>query len=130
MVAVLQEASTRDKVKRDLENGKRITKAIAKQAVKSFIQNIHHYRDAYLVNQEPPYDHDEFSPSHGTPSKGEISIELIKKMVAWNRKNKRLKNHHFKYMLEVANGKLPLGDQAKRYAAINLQTLKKYDFAA
>lgn len=57
LVSILQEALTRDKVKRDLANGIRITKAAAKQAVKSFIQIIHHYRDAYLINPEPPYDH-------------------------------------------------------------------------
>ncbi len=57
LVAILQEALTRDKVKRELENGNRITKGTAKQAVKSFIQIIHHYRDAYLSNNEAPYDH-------------------------------------------------------------------------
>lgn len=57
LVAILQEALTRDQVKREANAGKRITKKVAKQAVKSFIQIIHHYRDAYLVNPEPPYDH-------------------------------------------------------------------------
>lgn len=57
LVAILQEALTRDKVKRESEFGNRITKREARQAVKSFIQIIHHYRDAYLVNQEAPYDH-------------------------------------------------------------------------
>lgn len=57
LVAILQEALTRDKVKRETEQGIRITKKEAKQAVKSFIQIIHHYRDAYLVSPEAPYDH-------------------------------------------------------------------------
>lgn len=57
LVAILQEALTRDKVKREAELGHKITKREAKQAVKSFIQIIHHYRDAYITNQEPPYDH-------------------------------------------------------------------------
>ena len=57
LVAILQEALTRDKVKRESEVGHRLTKKEAKQAVKSFIQIIHHYRDAYLVNPEAPYDH-------------------------------------------------------------------------
>jgi hypothetical protein len=57
LVAILQEALTRDKVIKEKENGKKITKKEAKQAVKSFIQIIHHYRDAYLVNSEAPYDH-------------------------------------------------------------------------
>ena len=57
LVAILQEALTRDQVKREAKAGRRITKKDAKQAVKSFIQIIHHYRDAYLVNPEAPYDH-------------------------------------------------------------------------
>lgn len=57
LVAILQEALTRDKVRREVEFGRRISKQSAKQAVKAFIQIIHHYRDAYLVNKEAPYDH-------------------------------------------------------------------------
>lgn len=57
LVAILQEALARDKVKRESELGNKVKKGEAKQAVKSFIQIIHHYRDAYLINPEPPYDH-------------------------------------------------------------------------
>lgn len=57
LVAILQEALTRDKVARELSDGRRITKREAKQAVKSFIQIIHHYRDAYLVDPRAPSDH-------------------------------------------------------------------------
>lgn len=57
LVAILQEALTRDKVAREKISGHRITKREAKQAVKSFIQIIHHYRDAYLENESAPYDH-------------------------------------------------------------------------
>jgi hypothetical protein len=49
-------------------------------------------------------------------------------MVEWDRKNKRLKDHHFKYMLDIASGISPLSDQAKRYAKMNLTSLKKYGF--
>jgi hypothetical protein len=57
LVDVLQEALARDKVQRERERGNRITKKIAQQAVKTFIQIIHHYRDEYLKNPEAPYDH-------------------------------------------------------------------------
>lgn len=57
LVSILQEALARDKVKREAEIGNKVKKGEAKQAVKSFIQIIHHYRDAYLVNLEPPFDH-------------------------------------------------------------------------
>lgn len=57
LVAILQEALTRDKVKREKELGNKVTKGKAREAVKAFIQIIHHYRDAYLVDPKAPYDH-------------------------------------------------------------------------
>lgn len=57
LVAVLQEALVRDKVERDKGFGIRTTKAIAYNSVKAFIQIIHHYRDAYLVDKKAPDDH-------------------------------------------------------------------------
>ncbi len=57
LVDILQEALARDKVQREKDKGNRITKKIAHQAVKAFIQIIHHYRDEYLKNPEAPYDH-------------------------------------------------------------------------
>ncbi len=57
LVAILQEALTRDKVKREKEKGNKITKGSAREGVKAFIQIIHHYRDAYLSDPKEPYDH-------------------------------------------------------------------------
>ena len=57
LVEVLQEALTRDYVRRDkvqakIEGRKACTKAEAKSKVKAFIQMIHHYRDLYLEGTE------------------------------------------------------------------------------
>ena len=57
LVAILQEALARDKVKNEKEKGNKISKNKAKAAVKTFVQIIHHYRDTYLVDNNPPYDH-------------------------------------------------------------------------
>lgn len=57
LVSILQEALARDKIKNEKVKGINLTKGKAKAGVKTFIQNIHHYRDAYLVDQTPPYDH-------------------------------------------------------------------------
>lgn len=57
LVAILQEALTRDKVQREKELGNKVTKGKAREAVKAFIQIIHHYRDAYLIDPKAPYDH-------------------------------------------------------------------------
>lgn len=57
LVEVLQEALTRDYVRRDrvkakIEGRKPCTKPEAKSKVKAFIQMIHHYRDLYLEGTE------------------------------------------------------------------------------
>ncbi|MCO5724157.1 DUF2075 domain-containing protein [Robiginitalea marina] len=57
LVAILQEALARDKVINERAKGIKLSKGKAKTSVKAFIQNIHHYRDAYLVDPKPPYDH-------------------------------------------------------------------------
>jgi hypothetical protein len=48
---VLREALSRDEVQR---NG--ISKTDAMRKAKTFIQNIHHFRDNYLVDKKPPYE--------------------------------------------------------------------------
>lgn len=57
LVSILQEALARDKIAIEKANGIKLTKGKARASVKTFIQNIHHYRDAYLVDPTPPYDH-------------------------------------------------------------------------
>lgn len=57
LVAILQEALSRDKVLREKLKGNKIAKGTARESVKAFIQIIHHYRDAYLTDPNPPYDH-------------------------------------------------------------------------
>ncbi len=57
LVAILQEALARDKINNVKEKGIILTKKTAKSSVKAFIQNIHHYRDSYLVDPTAPYDH-------------------------------------------------------------------------
>ena len=57
LVEILQEALARDRVKTEKENGNKLTKKRARSSVKTFIQNIHHYRDEYLRDPNPPVDH-------------------------------------------------------------------------
>lgn len=51
LVAVLREALARDKAKR-----KGVSKKTAEREVRSFIQNIHHFRDEYLRNRDVPVE--------------------------------------------------------------------------
>lgn len=56
LVDVLKEALTRDKVKSAKEKNIYITKDTAKNEVKSFIQNIHHFRDEYIKHLKAPIE--------------------------------------------------------------------------
>lgn len=54
LVEVLSKALSRDEVERRRAAGERMTQRIAAATVKSFVQNIHHFRDANLESTEPP----------------------------------------------------------------------------
>ena len=58
----------------------------------------------------------------------DITIDTIRRIVEWDRKNRKLKDYHFKYMSDVADGKLPFTETAKGYAKTNLTKLKRYGF--
>ncbi len=58
LVDILREALARDKVRNELEQGRRIRKMDAIREVKLFIQNVHHFRDDCLVDLSvPPIEH-------------------------------------------------------------------------
>ena len=58
LVAILQEALARDKVRRERESGRKLKKGVALSEVKLFIQNVHHFRDECLIDaSRPPLEH-------------------------------------------------------------------------
>jgi len=57
LVAILREALTRDKVKREREKGNKIRKGEVFSQVKSMIQNVHNFRDECLKDTTPPFEH-------------------------------------------------------------------------
>ncbi|MFZ6012315.1 MAG: AIPR family protein [Bacteroidota bacterium] len=59
---------------------------------------------------------------------GEISIELIRRIVQWDKKNKKLEGFEYKFMLSLAEGKKQLTDHNKKIALKNLQKAKKHGF--
>ena len=56
LVDVLREALARDKVKTAKEENESMTKSLASSQVKSFIQNIHHFRDASIKDEKAPIE--------------------------------------------------------------------------
>src|SRR5665647_570257 len=58
LVKILCEALARDRVRLGNEVGEKIRIGEARSDVKAFIQNVHHFRDDCLINQErPPIEH-------------------------------------------------------------------------
>jgi len=57
LVAILSEALTRDRVAQERRKGHSIRKGEARQAVKAFIQAVHHFRDEGLKDPSPPSEH-------------------------------------------------------------------------
>jgi hypothetical protein len=57
LVKILREALARDKVRRGQEYGEKIKIGEARSKVKSFIQNVHEFRDESLRDPNPPKEH-------------------------------------------------------------------------
>lgn len=58
LVAILREALTRDKVKREKQKGNKVKKGEVLTSVKAVIQNVHHFRDECLKDiNEAPFEH-------------------------------------------------------------------------
>ena len=75
------------------------------------------------------FEIDELVESSKTNGKDpEITLELIKKMVDWDRSKKRLKPHHFRMMFDIINGKEELTSQNKEYCMMNFHFISKYGF--
>jgi hypothetical protein len=57
LVSVLREALVRDQVRREAERGHTIRLKEARSRVEAFIQNVHHFRDEYLLDKTAPVEH-------------------------------------------------------------------------
>jgi hypothetical protein len=58
LVAILRESLARDKVRREAEAGKQVKLGQSRSEVKTFVQNVHHFRDECLVDMSrPPVEH-------------------------------------------------------------------------
>lgn len=57
LVAVLQEALARDRLRQARARDEKLRKGEARSQVKAFIQNVHHFRDECVRDPEPPPEH-------------------------------------------------------------------------
>ncbi|MCW1735109.1 AIPR family protein [Anaerorudis cellulosivorans] len=72
--------------------------------------------------KEPDTDAEKADSDHG------ITIELVKKMVEWDKRRRILKDWQWKVMNDIVNGKYPLNDRYAWGCRKNLEILKKHGF--
>lgn len=58
----------------------------------------------------------------------EITLELIERIVQWDKRKKRLDPYKFRFMVDLLEGKKELTDRNKFLARLNLKTAEKYGF--
>jgi hypothetical protein len=61
-------------------------------------------------------------------NENDITLEMIKEVVKWDRKYKKLRPFEFTFMSELAEEKKLLTERNKFIAGLNLSKLKKYGF--
>ena len=95
------------------------------------IGNAHKILDT-VTEEEPElfFQLDELTEkaSKAGKQKAEITLDTIKEIVKWDRKNKRLKDFEYKFMSDLAEGKKEFTDRNKFIAGLNLTKVKKYGF--
>jgi hypothetical protein len=95
------------------------------------IGNAHKILDT--VTKEAPelfYNLDELNQNaeKASKQKPEVNLEIIKEIVKWDRKNKRLKDFEFQFMFKLAEGTTPLTERNLFIAGLNFKKVKKYGF--
>ncbi len=58
----------------------------------------------------------------------EITLEIIKSMVDFDKKKRILRNHHFKLILQIMKGEKVLDETNRKFAKMNLEMLRKNGF--
>ncbi len=82
------------------------------------------------LNPELFFDMDDFfnADENKKEEEVEISINLIERIVQWDKRNKRLDAYKYRFMVDLLEGKKELTDRNKFLARLNLKTAEKYGF--
>jgi len=78
-----------------------------------------------IADQEPA--NDATSQSNPQPS-NDITLELVERMVEWDRRRRVLEDWKWKVMDDVVHGRKPLTDRMKYAFYLNLEKLRKKGF--
>lgn len=86
----------------------------------------------YVAEENPQlfFDMEEFfqEDENKKQDSEKITIELIKKIVQWDKRNKRLKPYEYRFMSDLADGKKDMTGRNLFIAELNLKKVKKYGF--
>jgi len=82
------------------------------------------------LNPELFFDMDDFfnEDNEKKDIEVEITIELIERLVQWDKRNKRLDAYKYRFLADLLDGKKELTDRNKFLARLNLKTVEKYGF--
>jgi len=82
------------------------------------------------LHHELFFDMDEFfnEDANVKEDEVEITIDLIERIVQWDKRNKRLDDYKFRFLKDLLSGKVTLTDRNKFLAKQNLKTVEKYGF--
>ena len=83
-----------------------------------------------VLTKEPDilWDVEEEISSNASVDLTEITPELLKQMIAYDRQNKRLEDYKFRFMKETLEKPLPWDERTMKYLRWNYEKLKKYGF--
>tara|TARA_R110002051_G_scaffold54227_1_gene101563 strand:+ start:11049 stop:13379 length:2331 start_codon:yes stop_codon:yes gene_type:complete len=81
-------------------------------------------------NPELFFDMDQFFNEDNSKNEEEVivTLELIERIVQWDKKNKRLAEYKYRFMVDLLEGKKELTDRNRYIVGLNLKTVKKYGF--
>lgn len=86
-----------------------------------------------IVSEQNPelfFDMDDFFNEEISKKQNEVKItlSLVEKIIQWDKKNKRLDNYKYLFMIDLIEGTKILNDRNKYLVSLNLKTAQKYGF--
>ncbi len=110
-------------IKNKIRNKRQFSDIELKQA-ESILDTVAEKAPELFFDMEAFFEEDKMKPK----AIEDISLELVNKIVIWDKKNKRLKPYEFRFMADLAAGKKGMTERNKFIAGINLEKVKKYGF--
>jgi hypothetical protein len=117
-----------------VKNNRKISDSDRKKAMSVYEivcqNNIELLDEADKLAEQDKAAEDAFQNRNNQDLPNEITLELVQKMVEWDRRKRILQNWKWKAMNNVVEGKKELTDRMKFAFSLNLEQLKKHGFNA